>query len=117
MWPSLLGGVNMYPNAYNPQTGNLYLAATNAGMKYGLEEIKVISNVRHFGAYQEFIWGNEIDKAVNVSTGAEVWRNELAKPGYAGGMLTTAGQHHGLHDPGRWLHGSQRQDRRECSTR
>ena len=91
MWPSLLGGVNMYPNAYNPQTGNLYLAATNAGMKYGFEEIKVISNVRHFGAYQEFIWGNEVDKAVNVKTGAEVWRNELAKPGYAGGMLTTAG--------------------------
>jgi len=91
MWPSLLGGVNMYPNAYNPKTQNLYLAATNAGMKYGLEEIKVISNVRHFGAYQEFIWGNEIDKAVTVQSGAEVWRNELSKPGYAGGMLTTAG--------------------------
>ena len=30
-------------------------------MKYGFEEIKVISNVRHFGAYQEFIWGNEVD--------------------------------------------------------
>jgi alcohol dehydrogenase (cytochrome c) len=91
VWPSLLGGVNMYPNAYNPKTGNLYLAATNAGMKYGFEEIKVISNVRHFGAYQEFIWGNEIDKAVNVKTGQEVWRNEYSKPGYAGGMLTTAG--------------------------
>ena len=47
--PGLLGGVNMYPNAYNPQTGDLYLAATNSGMKYGFEEIKVISNVRHFG--------------------------------------------------------------------
>jgi glucose dehydrogenase len=47
--------------------------------------------VRHFGAYQEFIFGNEIDKAVNAKTGAEVWRNELSKPGYAGGMLTTAG--------------------------
>lgn len=91
IWPSLLGGVNMYPNAFNPKTGNLYLAATNAGMKYGFEEIKVISNVRHFGAYQEFIWGNEVDKAVNVQTGAEAWRNEIAKPGYAGGMLTTAG--------------------------
>ena len=91
MWPSLLGGVNMYPNAYNPKTGQLYLAATNAGMKYGFEEIKVISNVRHFGAYQEFIFGNETDKAVNVKTGQEVWRNELSKPGYAGGMLTTAG--------------------------
>ena len=60
-------------------------------MKYGLEEIKVISNVRHFGAYQEFIWGNEMTIAVNAKTGKEVWRNEESKPGYAGGMLTTAG--------------------------
>jgi alcohol dehydrogenase (cytochrome c) len=91
VWPSLLGGVNMYPNAYNPQTGLLYLAATNAGMKYGFEEIKVISNVRHFGAYQEFIWGYEVNQAWNPKTGKEVWRDQKAKPGYAGGMLTTAG--------------------------
>lgn len=90
--PSLLGGVNMYPNAYNPKTGNIYLAASESGMKYGFEEIKVISNVRHFGAYQEFLWGNETDKALNVKSGKEVWRNELqGKPGYSGGMLTTAG--------------------------
>jgi alcohol dehydrogenase (cytochrome c) len=90
--PSLLGGVNMYPSAYNPKTGNLYLAAAESSMKYGFEEIKVISNVRHFGAYQEFTWGNETDKAVNVKSGKEVWRNEVKdKPGYAGGMLTTAG--------------------------
>lgn len=91
VWPSLLGGVNMYPNAYNPRTGLMYLASTNAGMKYGFEEIKVISNVRHFGAYQEFIWGNEINQAWNPSTGKQVWRDEKSKPGYAGGMLTTAG--------------------------
>ena len=92
IYPSLLGGVNMYPNVYNPKTGNLYLAASESGMKYGFEEIKVISNVRHFGAYQEFLFGNETDKALNVKTGKEVWRNELKdKPGYAGGMLTTAG--------------------------
>ena len=81
----------MYPNAYNPKTGDLYLAATNGSMKYGLEDIKVISNVRHFGAYQEFVWGNEVNLAVNAKTGKEVWRNEESKPGYAGGMLTTAG--------------------------
>jgi alcohol dehydrogenase (cytochrome c) len=91
VWPSLLGGVNMYPNAYNPKTGNLYLAATNAGMKYGFEDIKIISNVRHFGAYQEFIWANEVQLAVNAKNGNQVWRNEESKPGYAGGMLTTAG--------------------------
>jgi alcohol dehydrogenase (cytochrome c) len=90
--PALLGGVNMYPAAYNPKNGNLYLPATESGMKYGFEEIKVISNVRHFGAYQEFLWGNETDKAFNVKNGKEVWRHELqGKPGYAGGMLTTAG--------------------------
>jgi glucose dehydrogenase len=60
-------------------------------MKYGLEEIKVISNVRHFGAYQEFIFGNEMEKAVNVKTGQQAWRNDVKGPGYAGGMLTTAG--------------------------
>jgi alcohol dehydrogenase (cytochrome c) len=92
IYPSLLGGVNMYPSAYNPKTGNLYLAAAESSMKYGFEDIKVISNVRHFGAYQEFNWGNETDKAVNVKSGKEVWRNEVKdRPGYAGGMLTTAG--------------------------
>jgi alcohol dehydrogenase (cytochrome c) len=92
VYPSLLGGTNMYPNAYSPKTGNLYLAAAESGMKYGFEEIKVISNVRHFGAYQEFLWGDETDKAVNVKTGKEVWRDtQKGKPGYAGGMLVTAG--------------------------
>jgi len=92
IWPALLGGVNMYPNAYNPKTGNVYLAAAESGMKYGFEDIKVLSNVRHFGAYQEFIWQDEVDKAVNVKTGKETWRDtQRGKPGYAGGMLTTAG--------------------------
>lgn len=90
--PGLLGGVNMYPNAYNPNTGHVYLAASESSMNYGFEDIKVISNVRHFGAYQEFNYGDEVDKAVNVKTGKEVWRDTQAgKPGYAGGMLTTAG--------------------------
>ncbi len=92
VWPSLLGGVNMYPSAYNPKTGLVYLPATESGMMYGFEEIKIISNVRHFGAYQEFIWEDEVDKAVDVKTGKEVWRDRQAgKPGYAGGMMTTAG--------------------------
>jgi PQQ-dependent dehydrogenase (methanol/ethanol family) len=92
VWPSLLGGVNMYPAAYNPKNGLIYLPATEAGMMYGFEDIKVIANVRHFGAYQEFIWEDEIDKAVNVKTGKEIWRDrQVGKPGYAGGMLTTAG--------------------------
>jgi alcohol dehydrogenase (cytochrome c) len=92
IYPGLLGGVNMYPNAYSPDTGYVYLAAAESGMKYGFEEVKLISNVRHFGAYQEFMWGDEVDKAVNVKTGDEVWRHtQTGKPGYSGGMMTTAG--------------------------
>lgn len=91
IWPSLLGGTNMYPSAYNPKTGFMYLAAANTGMKYGLEDIKIISNVRHFGAYQEFIWGYEVNLAMNVKGGKEVWRDQKSKHGFAGGMLTTAG--------------------------
>ena len=52
----------------------------------------MISNVRPCGAFQEVKFGNEVDKAVNVNSGKEIWRNELkGKQGYAGGMLTTAG--------------------------
>jgi alcohol dehydrogenase (cytochrome c) len=91
MWPSLLGGVNMYPSAYNPKTGYIYLPSVNAGMKYGFEDIKIISNVRHFGAFQEFLWGYEVDQARDVKSGREVWRDQQSKHGYAGGMLTTAG--------------------------
>jgi alcohol dehydrogenase (cytochrome c) len=91
IYPALLGGVNMFPNAYNPKTGLMYLASTESGMKYGFEEIKIISNARHFGAYQEFIFGNEINRAFDPKTGKETWRNDEGKPGYAGGMLTTAG--------------------------
>ena len=91
IWPGLLGGVNMYPNAYNPKTGLMYLASTESGMKYGFEEIKVISNARHFGTYQEFIWGNEMNRAFDPKTGKIAWTNDEGKPGYSGGMLTTAG--------------------------
>lgn len=91
MWPSLAGGVNLYPAAYNPLTGYVYLPAIEMGMLYTFEEIKVISNVRHFGATFEFLFGYELNLAMDVNSGAEVWRDQKGKSGYAGGMLTTAG--------------------------
>ena len=91
VWPSLLGGVNMYPSAYSPKTGNLYLPAVNAGMKYFYEDIKVISNVRHFGANWDMVWGYEVNLAKDVKSGREIWRDQKSKHGYAGGMLATAG--------------------------
>ena len=51
----------------------------------------LISNVRHFGANWDFIWGYEVNLAKDVTTGREVWRDQKSKDGYAGGMLTTAG--------------------------
>jgi alcohol dehydrogenase (cytochrome c) len=91
VWPSLAGGVNMYPAAYNPKTGYVYLPAVNTGMMYFFEDIKIISNVRHFGANWDFIWGYEVNLATDVKSGKEVWRDQKSKHGYAGGMLTTAG--------------------------
>ena len=91
VWPGLLGTVNMYPNAYNPTTGLFYLSASDYGMMYGIEPIKVVSNVRHLGASWENINGPEVDQAWNPATGKEAWRIQRDKPGYAGGMLTTAG--------------------------
>jgi alcohol dehydrogenase (cytochrome c) len=91
VWPSVLGGVNMYPSAYNPMTGYLYLPAANIGMQYFYEDIKILSNVRNLGANWEFIWGYEVNEARDVKSGGEVWRDQKSKNGYAGGMLTTAG--------------------------
>ena len=91
VWPGLLGTVNMYPNAYNPKTGLFYLSASDYGMMYGIEPVKIISNVRHLGASWDNINGPEIDQAWNPVAGKEAWRIKRDKPGYAGGMLTTAG--------------------------
>ncbi len=91
VWPNLTGGVNMYPSAYSPKTGYLYLAAINRGMKYYFEDIKKISNVRHFGANLDWLWGYEVNLAKDVKSGKEMWRDQKSKDGYAGGMLTTAG--------------------------
>src|SRR5207247_11290631 len=85
------GGVNMFPSGYNTTTGFVYLPAVNRGMKYFYEDIKQISNVRHFGANWDFIWGYEVNLAKDVATGREIWRDQKSKDGYAGVMLTTAG--------------------------
>jgi alcohol dehydrogenase (cytochrome c) len=92
VWPSLLGGVNMYPNAYNPKTGLVYTAGREAAMSYVLEKVQVVSNVRNLGASFEILpGGKEVERGNDVKTGKEKWRYETAKAGYSGGMLTTAG--------------------------
>ena len=95
VWPSVFGGVNMYPVAYNPDSGMIFLPATNLGMMYGYEEVKVISNVRNLGATFEFLFDREdayeVNLAMDVGSGNEIWRDQKTKWGFAGGMLSTAG--------------------------
>lgn len=92
IWPSLLGAVNLYPSAYNPNTGLIYMPARHKSMMYGFEKVKYRSQAANFGAVFEFPeGGNEINLAYDVLAGEEVWRDHKALDGYAGGMLTTAG--------------------------
>ena len=86
-----MGGVNLYPSAYNPQTGMVYMPARDMCDKWGYDEIVEIGGVKSMGASTEMQPGHEINTAFNVSSGAEVWRDEATDDGFAGGMLTTAG--------------------------
>ena len=77
VWPSLFGGVNMHPNAYNPLTGNLYMAAANVGTGCTgdkFEKLKVISNVCHFGTSVEFV---RLRGTVDVGGGGKQWRQGM----------------------------------------
>jgi len=92
LWPSLLGGVNMYPSAINPKTGMIYTAGREAGMSYVFEKVQIVSNVRNLGVSFEVLPGGfEVERANDLKTGKEKWRYETKKAGYSGGMMTTAG--------------------------
>ncbi|MCZ6553303.1 MAG: hypothetical protein O7A67_05815, partial [SAR324 cluster bacterium] len=92
LWPSLLGGTNMYPSAINHKIGMIYLASREAAMSYTFEKVQIVSNVRNLGAAFEILpGGKEVERAMRLKDGAEVWRVETEKAGYAGGMLATAG--------------------------
>ncbi len=92
IWPSLLGAVNLYPSAYNPNTGMIYMPTRHKSMLYGFEKVQYRAKAANFGAVFEFPeGGNEINLAYDVESGTEVWRDHKATDGYAGGMLTTAG--------------------------
>ena len=91
VWPSVFGGLNMYPAAYNPDSGMIFLPAANLGMMYGYEEVKVISNVRNLGTTFEFLFDREdayeVNLAMDVKSGNEIWRDQKTKWGFAGGLV------------------------------
>lgn len=78
--PSIFGGVNICPAAYNPDSGMIFLPATNLGMMYGYEEVKVINNVRNLGATFEFLFDREetyeVNLAMDIGSGNEFWRDQ-----------------------------------------
>ena len=58
----------------------IFLPATNLGMMYGYEEVKVINNVRNLGATFEFLFDREetyeVNLAMDVGSGNEFWRDQ-----------------------------------------
>ncbi len=92
VWPSLPGGVNVYPPAYNPQTGMIYLSAREMSTLWGIEGVQVTNDAQFAGATFDLPSGGyELNKAVDAVSGQETWRDQKSKDGYSGGMLTTAG--------------------------
>ena len=87
----------MYPAAYNPDSGMIFLPAANLGMMYGYEEVKVVSNVRNLGATFEFLFDREDAYEVNLAmktSRAAMRFGAIRKPSgvFTGGMLPTAGE-------------------------
>jgi alcohol dehydrogenase (cytochrome c) len=90
--PSLLGYVNMFPSAYNHKTGMVYMAGRDLCDAWGYDEVLEIAGVKTLGASFSFQSpGPEINVAFDVSAGTQTWRDQTEVEGYAGGMLTTAG--------------------------
>ena len=90
VWPSLLGGVNMYPAAYNPATGMIYLAAREMGMLWGFEKVQTTSNVQLVGATFELPPGGyELNKAVGRGNRG----GNLARPEIQGRLLRRHADH------------------------
>jgi len=91
-WPSFLGATNMYPAAYNPQSGQMYLARRETGANWLFEKVQVVSNVRNLGVtFEALQGGDQVVSGHNIKDGSEVWRISHPEDGYSGGMLTTAG--------------------------
>jgi glucose dehydrogenase len=93
VWPSMLGAVSHNPSAYNPKTGLVYIASREIGMLWAYVNTQVDRGVLSTGvAYENLDGGSEVERAFDVRSGKPVWRRDVGKAGYAGGMLTTAGQ-------------------------
>ncbi|MGI9334836.1 MAG: PQQ-binding-like beta-propeller repeat protein, partial [Gammaproteobacteria bacterium] len=92
IWPGLLGTTNLYPPAFNPQTGLVYLPKREHSMTYIMEKVQVTSAVQNLGVSFEINpGGTQVNSAHNVADGSEAWRIGISKDGYSGGMMTTAG--------------------------
>ena len=94
--PSLWGGKNWPPAAYNPETGLLYIPA-NENLCTSMEgrEVEYIPGRRFTGAQTELVVRDGADhigelQAWNLDTGEKVWSHEFESQNW-GPVLTTGG--------------------------
>lgn len=94
--PSLWGGKDWPPAAYNPETGLVYIPANEntCGIIEG-REVTYMPGSSYTGARSEFTLRGDPDhigeiQAWNLNTGEEVWTREFASHNW-GGILTTRG--------------------------
>ena len=92
--PSTLGGSNWMAPSYNPETGLLYVAATERCDIYYSSPSKFVQGRRYmggaFGGNQaEEEWG--LVKAIDPLTGETKWDFKLRRPSWAGTLATGGG--------------------------
>ena len=94
--PSLSGGKNWPPAAYNPETGLLYIPA-NENLCTSMEgrEVEYTPGRSFTGAQSELVMRDGADhigelQAWNLDTGEKVWSHEFASQNW-GPVLTTGG--------------------------
>lgn len=94
--PSLWGGKDWPPAAYNPETGLMYIPANDnhCGAIEG-REVTYMPGSSYTGARTQFTLRDGADsigeiQAWNMNTGEEVWTREFADHNW-GGILTTSG--------------------------
>ncbi|MCE8017998.1 PQQ-dependent methanol/ethanol family dehydrogenase [Halomonas sp. MCCC 1A17488] len=92
--PAFLGGKNWMPMAYNQGTGLFYVPSNEWAMDIWNEPVSYKRGAAYLGAGFTIKPANEefigVLRAIDPSTGEEVWRHENRAPLW-GGVMTTAG--------------------------
>ena len=94
--PGIFGGIEYGPSAYSAQTGLLYVAATNACMRYRAGPVGVASRGSDGGdglngTVTPLGGQTGVVSAIDPGTGRVAWRVALPQPARGGVLATAAG--------------------------